>query len=166
MHRTARRLDHWPLLLVMICLALGRLASSPAAQATSDVAIVVHPDVPIDNLTVSELRRIVLGDREFWPAGVRITLLIRAPVAHERDVVLKALCQMTEAQFRQHWIGKVFRADTALAPKIVYSDDMSRDLVNRFPGAIAFIDAANLGRGLKVVRLENRLPGEKGYGLR
>ena len=81
----------------------------------------VHRDVPIDNLTVSELRRIVLGDREFWPESVRITLLIRAPIAHERDVVLKKLCKMTEAQFRQHWIGKVFRADTALAPKIVYS---------------------------------------------
>jgi hypothetical protein len=152
-------------LLVMTCLVLGGLPSSPMAQTASDVAIVVHPDVPVDSLTVSELRRIVLGDREFWPAGVRITLLIRAPVAHERDVVLRTLCQMTEAQFRQHWIGKVFRADTALAPKIVYSDEMVRDMVNRFPGGIAFIDASRVGRGLKVVKLEGRLPGEKGYVL-
>jgi hypothetical protein len=165
MVRTTRPLERWMHLLVMTCLVLGGLPSSPAAQTASDVAIVVHPDVPVDSLTVSELRRIVLGDREFWPAGVRITLLIRAPVAHERDVVLKTLCQMTEAQFRQHWIGKVFRADTALAPKIVYSDEMVRDMVNRFPGGIAFIDASRVGRGLKVVKLEGRLPGEKGYVL-
>ena len=157
--------QRWTLLLVMTGLLLGRLGSSGAAQATADVAVVVHPDVPIDNLTVSDLRRVVLGDREFWPAGVRITLLIRAPVAHERDVVLKNLCQMTEAQFRQHWIGKVFRADTALAPKIVYSAEMAVAMVNRFPGAIAFVDAS-LVKGLKVVKIDGRAPGEPGYMLR
>jgi hypothetical protein len=135
-------------------------------QAQSDVAVVVQRDVPVDNLTISELRRVVLGDREFWPASVRITLLIRAPVAHERDVVLKNLCQMTEAQFRQHWIGKVFRADTALAPKIVYSTEMAVDLVNRIPGAITFIEASQSSRGLKVVKIEGHLPGEQGYPLR
>lgn len=160
-----RRLGRWTLLLAMVWLALGPLTSSPAAQA-GDVAVVVHPDVPVDNLTISELRRVVLGDREFWPAGVRITLLLRAPVAHERDVALKTLCQMTEAQFRQHWIGKVFRADTALAPKIVYSTEMAGDMVSRFPGAIAFIDASLVGKGLKVVKIDGRAPGEKGYALR
>jgi len=167
MSRVSRQPDRRILLLMVACLVLCRLMSAPAAQtAAGDVAIAVHPDVPVDSLTTGELRRIVLGDREFWPGGVRITLLVRAPIAHERDVVLKTLCQMTEAQFRQHWIGKVFRADTALAPKIVYSDEMARDMVNRIPGAIAFVDAARLGRELKVVRLDGRLPGEKGYALR
>ena len=166
MTRALGRPDRWTLLLMLLCLALPRSTASPAAQSQADVAVVVHPDVPIDNLTVSELRRIVLGDREFWPESVRITLLIRAPIAHERDVVLKTLCKMTEAQFRQHWIGKVFRADTALAPKIVYSDEMARDLVNRIRGGIAFVEASKLGRDLKVVKLDGRLPGEKGYSLR
>lgn len=165
MIRAQGRTDRW-LLLMMFGLVLCRLTSAPAAQGLSDVAIVVHPGVPVDNLTVSELRRIVLGDREFWPGGVRITLLIRAPIAHERDVLLKTLCQMTEAQFRQHWIGKVFRADTALAPKIVYSDEMARDMVNRIGGGIAFVEASKLGRDVKVVKLDGRLPGEKGYSLR
>ena len=55
--------------------------------------------------------------------------------------MLKNICEMTEAQFRQHWIAKVFRADTAVAPKIVYSSEMAVDLVNRMAGAITFIDA-------------------------
>ena len=166
MVRTRQHLARWTLLLVLAGLLLGSFGSSGAAQATGDVAVVVHPDVPVDNLTVSELRRVVLGDREFWPGGVRITLLIRAPVAHERDVVLKNLCQMTEAQFRQHWIGKVFRADTALAPKIVYSSEMTVTMVNRFPGAIAFVDASLVGKGLKIMKVDGRAPGEAGYMLR
>jgi hypothetical protein len=153
----------WPILFLFA--ALVRFTGIVAAQTSKGVAVVVNPDVAVDNLTVSELRRLVLGDREFWPAGIRVTLLIRAPIARERDAVLKDLCQMTEAQFRQHWIAKVFRADTALAPKIVYSNTMAIDLVNRTPGAITFIDASELTRGLKVVKVDGRLPGEKGYVL-
>ena len=160
--RTRHR-NRW-LLLLTLCLTLARLTPL-GAQTTGEVAVVVHPDVPVDNLTLSELRRLLLGDREFWPASVRVILLIRAPIAHERDVMLKNVCQMTEAQFRQHWIAKVFRAETALAPKITYSTEMGVDLVNRLPGAITFMDASQVGRGLKVVRIDGRLPGERGYDL-
>ena len=139
---------------------------APGAQTAADVAVVVHPDVAVDNLTISDLRRLVLGDRGFWPGSLRITLLIRAPVAHERDIVVKKICEMTEAQFRQHWIAKVFRADMASAPKIVYSSEMAADLVNRIPGAIAFIDASQVARGAHVVKIDGRLPGDKGYTLR
>jgi hypothetical protein len=163
MLETTRNRKRWMLLLAL-CLMLAGLTPL-GAQTAGDVAIVVHRDVPIDNLTLSELRRLLLGDREFWPASVRVILLIRAPIAHERDVVLKNVCQMTEAQFRQHWIAKVFRAETALAPKITYSTEMGVDLVNRMPGAITFMDASQVGRGLKVVRIDGRLPGEKGYDL-
>ena len=136
------------------------------AETTADVAVAVHHDVPVDALTMAELRRIVLGDRAFWPGSIRVTLLIRAPVSHERDVILKTVCLMSEAQFRHHWISKVFRADTAVAPKIVYSTEMSVDLVNRIPGAITFMDAASASRTLKLVKIDGKLPGEPGYPLR
>jgi len=153
--------------IVSIAIALATLGSLRGiAQAPVDVAIAVHPDVPVDNLTLADVRRIVLGDREFWPGSVRLTLFMRAPVAHERDVILKKVCQMTEAQFRQHWIAKVFRADTAVAPKIVYSAEASIDLANRTAGAIAFVDAPVATRAMKIVRVDGKLPGEAGYPLR
>lgn len=156
----------WRVVALLLCLMLASAAALSAQQPAGDVAVVVHPDVPIDNLTLGDLRRLVLGDREFWPASVRVTLLIRAPVAHERDVILKTVCQMTEAQFRQHWIAKVFRADTAVAPRIVYGSQTAMDLANQIPGAITFVDASQVGRSLKVVRIDGRLPGEQGYLLR
>ena len=140
--------------------------SAVSLSETTDVAVAVHRDVPVDGLTMAELRRIVIGDREFWPGSLRVTLLLRAPVSHERDVVVKNVSQMSEGQFRQHWIGKVFRADTAVAPKIVYSPEMSADLVNRIPGAITFIDSSNATRSLKVLKIDGKLPGEAGYPLR
>src|SRR5207248_1586907 len=155
----ARRRERQSVCLLWLLALVLSLTSMPAVGAEPDVAVVVHPDVAVENLTTAELRRVVLGDREFWPASVRITLLLRAPVAHERDVILKNVCQMTEAQFRQHWIGKVFRADTALAPKIAYSNEMAIDLVSRVPGTIAFVNASQVGKGLKVVKIDGRLPG-------
>jgi hypothetical protein len=155
--------------LVAVGLGAARPAPVDAQGATgvaADVAVVVHPDLPVDSVTLADLRRLVLGDREFWPASLRVTLLLRAPVAHERDVILRAICQMTEAQFRQHWIAKVFRADTAVAPKIVYSSEMSVDMVSRIPGAITFVDASRVGRNVKVLKIDGLAPNEKGYVLR
>jgi ABC-type phosphate transport system substrate-binding protein len=149
------------LISVLLCL---HALSLPAAAA-ADIAIVVNRDVPIDDLTFAELRKIVLGDRQYWSSNLRITLLIRAPAAHERDVVLKDILQMSEAQFRQYWIGKVFRADSATGPKTIYSTEMAVSLVNNIPGSVAFIDASEVPKDVKVVRLGGLLPGDKGYPL-
>jgi hypothetical protein len=127
---------------------------------------VVSGDVPVDNLSFSEVRKVFLGERQFWNPNLRVVLLMRAPVAPERDVVLRTIYQMSEAQFRQYWISKVFRADVSSGPKIVYSTEMANDLVNAIPGAIAFIDSAQVPKTLKVIKIDGKLPGDKAYPLR
>ena len=72
---------------------------------------------------------------------------------------------MTEPQFKQFWIAKIFRAETAIPPKIVYSSDSTNQLVESVPGAIAFMVASDVRPGLKVVRVDGHLPGEPGYPL-
>ena len=57
-------------------------------------------------MSFTELRRVFLGDRQFWSSGLRISVLLHAPAARERDVLLKTVYEMSEAQLRQHWIGK------------------------------------------------------------
>lgn len=151
----------------LLVVLLGWLSGSLAAQtAGGDVAIVVHPLLPVDNLSFADLRKVFLGERQYWPGNMRVTLLIRAPAARERDVVLKSIYQMGEAQFRQYWVSKVFRADTASGPKIVYSTEMVAELVPNIPGSIAFADAAKVPKGMKVLKIDGHLPGEKGYPLR
>jgi len=131
-----------------------------------DVAVVVHPDTPVTNLTLAEARKVFLGNRQYWSTNIPVVLLIRAPVARERNVVLKTIYQMSESQFKQYWIAKIFRAEAASAPKVVYSNDMANELVTAIPGAIAFIDARDVRSGAKVLRVNGYLPGEPGYPLR
>ena len=129
------------------------------------IAIVVRPDVPVDNLSFAELRRLMLGDRQYWTSSLRVTLVVRAPGAREREVVLKTIYQMSEAQFRQYWIAKVFRAEAASGPRIVYSSEMAVELASAIPGAVAFVDATQIPRGLKVLKINGLLPQQAGYPL-
>ncbi len=140
------------------------LAASMAAAAP--VAIVVSPDVPVDDLSFSEVRKLFLGERQFWTPKLRVVLLMRAPVAPERSVVLRTIYEMSEAQFRQYWISKVFRADVSAGPKIVYSTEMTSELVSAIPGAVAFVDASQIPKGMKVLKIDGKLPGDPKYALK
>ena len=160
---TARKFTCWVLLwMAMLAPAV------PAAGPPADVAVVVHPGVAINNITLAEVRTILLGDKQYWNPGLRVTLLMRAPVARERDVVLKTIYKMSEAQFRQYWIGKVFRAEAPSGPKIVYSNEMALELAAAIPGSITFAESSQLPKNLKlkVLKIDGLLPGEKGYPLR
>jgi hypothetical protein len=150
-------------------LLLSTILHRPSAAQTGrgdDIAVVVHPDTPVDDLSLAEVRKVLLGERQYWNSKLPVVLLIRAPVARERDVVLRIIYQMTETQFKQFWVAKIFRAEAASPPKIVYSNDMQYELVAAMPGSIAFIDARNVRPGLKVLRVDGHLPGERDYPLR
>ena len=146
-------------------LSLAAGVQSVDAQSVA-VAIVVHPSTDVENLTLDELKSIFRGERQFWDDGRRVTLLIRAPVAEERELILQRIYDMDEDQFREYWIGKMFRAEVAAGPKLVYSADMARDLVTVIPGAITFVPVPDVSSGTKVVRIDGLLPSDEGYVLR
>ena len=155
------------ILLVMIWLTMA--AQCPLTAQTpkgGDIAVVVNSDTPVSDLSLSEVRKVLLGERQYWNSKLPVTLLIRAPVARERDVVLRVIYQMSEAQFKQYWVAKIFRAEEATPPKIVYSNDMQYELVTAIPGAIAFVDARAVSPGAKVLRVDGHFPGDKDYPLR
>ena len=163
-----RQIRTW-ITVMLLGVAAATLRSSPsAAQASreNDVAIVANPSVPVNDLSLPELRKIFRGERQYWSSDLPVVLLVRAPVARERDVVLRVIYQMTEAQYKQFWVAKIFRAEAVSVPKLVYSNDMTTQLTTSLPGAISFIDAKQIGQGTKVISVNGKKPGEAGYPLR
>jgi hypothetical protein len=73
---------------------------------------------------------------------------------------------MDEDQFRQYWIGKMFRAEVAGGPKIVYSSDMAINLVGVIPGSITFVLASEATPNARVLRIDGKLPSDPGYPLK
>ena len=150
------------------CAALVLIgAANPGpAPAASPVAIVVHPHTPVDDISFVELRRIFLGEQQFWNGGkTRVTLLVRPPRSSERAVILDRVYRMNEGQFRQYWIAKLFRAEVSSGPKIVYTNETALELVSAIPGAISFLDASVPTRAVKVLRIDGIAPGQPGYRL-
>lgn len=140
--------------------------SAAQSSARQPIAIVVNPRAAVSDLSFAELRRIFLAQQQFWPDRSKVTLLVRAPAAHERAVVLDEIYRMDEDQFRQYWIGKMFRAEVAGGPKIVYSSDMAMNLVGVIPGSITFVLASAVTGDAKVLRIDGKLPSDPGYPLK
>jgi ABC-type phosphate transport system substrate-binding protein len=146
-------------------LFFGRSAAQ--TNVGSDIAVVVHPDTPVSDLSLADIRSCFLGQSQYWRnTRIPVVLLLRAPVARERDVALKVVYQMTENQFRQYWIAQIYRAEVAAGPKDVYSNDQETQLLSSIPGAIGLMEAREARSGVKIVRVDGRLPGEPGYPLR
>ena len=144
-------------------------AASPlaATAAAADLAIVVNPDTPVSKLTFAELRQVFLGDKQYWP-NVPVVLLIRAPTSAERDAVLNAIYQMQEAQFKQYWIAKIFKADLTSPPKIVYSNEAAISVVASIPWRDRVHSQRTTSSWIRIsrlIRIDDRLPGEPGYRL-
>jgi ABC-type phosphate transport system substrate-binding protein len=161
----SKRLTTILCIAIWICMALQQPTWAQTTRGT-DIAVVVNSETPVTDLSLADVRKVLLGERQYWNSKLPVVLLIRAPVARERDVVLRVIYQMSESEFKQFWVAKIFRAEAATPPKIVYSNDMQYELVAAIPGAIAFVDARNVKPGLKVLKVDGRLPGERDYPLR
>ncbi len=150
---------------LLIVLALCVWPLLPSATG-ADIAVVVREDTPVDSLSLTDVRKMLLGERQFWSGSLRVTLLIREPGTREREVILKEIYHMNEAEFRRYWIEKIFSAEAQTGPKIAYSDQKATDLVAAIPGSIAFVDASRIPKNVKELKIDGRLPGDKGYALK
>ena len=156
-----------------ICLVLAYLVAfalisiRTAGTATeADVAIVVNASNPVNNLTLPELRKIYLGERQYWKADTPIVPLMRSTGAREREVLLRVVFQMSPEQYTHYWVGKVMRAEAANPPAAVFSFGMMHEGVRGNPGAIGYVNFNDLRPGVKVLRIDGLLPGAPGYALR
>jgi len=141
------------ILIISPVLALVINCGFAATLQRGKVAIIVNPGVPVNELSLSELRRVFMGERQYWNPSLRVTLILRGPISWERDAVLRTVYRMSEAQFRHYWIRKIFADEITTTPKIANSNERALQLVAQTPGAITFVDASQIPDGAKVVKI-------------
>ena len=146
-----------------VCLALALIVSAATVAHAGDLAVVAHPSVPMDDMSFAEFTKVILGERQYWAAGQPITLIVRAAEAEERTRLLEQVYRMSEAQYRQYWVAKVFRAEATSAPQVVLSNAEAVDLVGVIEGAISVVSVEDVPEGIKVLRIDGKLPGDEGY---
>ena len=153
-----------PILLVLsAALAFSQAAS---AQGGGDVAVIVNPNNPVINMSLSDLRKIFAGEKRTWPGGTPVKLFVRGPGSHERTVLLRLL-EMSESEYKRYWTTQVFRGEADAEPLAVPSFGMAKEAASTFPGAITLVEAQEVKSGMyvKMIKVDGRLPGEPGYPL-
>jgi len=158
-----------PLKAMAVVVALGAITvaqdqSSPnPPPPSSDIAVVVNLKNPATHLSLSDLRKMFAGETRRWPGGLPVKLIIRAPEARERETVLHLL-KLSEPEFNHYWISQV-RRNEADDPVAVFSNGMQKEAVMAFPGAIALMAAEDVRPGMKLLKIDDKLPREEGYPL-
>jgi hypothetical protein len=127
------------------------------------LAIIINRSNPIENLSSAELRRIFLGERGHWPNGRRITIVMMEPGQPERATVLHDICQMNENEFSNHFLHGLFTGEVLVSPKTLATPVGLRKFVFNVPGAIGYLRTSDVDSSVRIVRIDERYPDDRGY---
>jgi ABC-type phosphate transport system substrate-binding protein len=156
----------WICLLLVVAAPLVR-AHAPAQTAASPaLAIIVHPSNPIDNLTFSELRRILMLDTQTWPHGRKITVVLRERGQPERGDAIRLICGLSEGDYDKHILFRTFQGSVNIGPRSIQSAAAMLRFVYSAPGAIGYVAADQVDATVKTLRIDGALPGDPRYPLR
>ena len=157
----------WPEAGSLRASAGARPPAGPETSGPSEpLVIVVNRSNPVDELSYAELRRIFLGNRSHWTNGRRITLVMREPGEPERNAIIRDVCGMTEEQLNRHFLHGLFTGEILVSPKTLSSPMGVRKFIFNVPGAIGYLRIGDVDSTVKVVRIDELNPDDKGYKLR
>jgi ABC-type phosphate transport system substrate-binding protein len=154
--------------VVLLAALLMMLAGSTieAQQAQEEMAVIVNPQNPADSITSTDLRKVFSGEKRSWNSNIPVFVVVRAPQAKERDVLLAHVLKMTESEYKQYWVKKVYSGEVPREPLALYSNGMQLEAVRAEKGGIALVNLADVRQGVKVLKVDGHLPGTAGYPLK
>ena len=147
-----------------LLIAIALLGLTTAALAQNGIAVVVNPRNSQSSIGKGELRKLLVGEKRYWPDGVPVKLFTRSTGTAEHDAMLK-LIGMSETEYKQYWRTRVYAGEAQSEPLSLPSNGMQREALPTFSGGIAMVDVVDVKPGMKVLKVDGKLPGEDGYPL-
>jgi phosphate transport system substrate-binding protein len=127
----------------------------------------VNPKNPTTNVTLRELREILLGDRQWWACKQpHITLTAMPRGSAERDTLTRTIYKMDDAAFDKYFFFEVYRGLLPTSPTILDTAAEVKKFVSRTPGAVGYVRASEVDDSVKVLRIDGLFPEDDGYPLR
>ncbi|HEC34417.1 MAG TPA: hypothetical protein ENI37_06845 [Chloroflexi bacterium] len=111
--------------------------------ATDAVAVIVHPDVPAEGLSLAQLREVFRGRVGEWADGAFIQVVSREAGAGVRSVFEAVVMD---------------GHDVTLTALVVPDTAAAVEAVATIPGAIGYVSLGRLEDGVRVLSLEGRSP--------
>jgi ABC-type phosphate transport system substrate-binding protein len=118
------------------------LLALSATLASAAPVIIANKSLDKEKLDASTVKSVFLGKKVAWDTGGRVMLAVlrNGPVA---DDFLKANVDMTSSAFNNLW-RRLAMTGGGTAPKSFESEEDVRKYVAATPGAVGFVDSANV----------------------
>ncbi len=164
--RQLSSMRHWRTEILWSMTAILLCAFSAEAVTADPVAIIVNLENTTEGVSSSELVKIFKQEKQHWPGGKQIYLVMREAGSPERAIVVKKVYRMrNDFELKKLWIMKQFRGTLFSFPKVLKSNEAVTTFVHHAPSAIGYIDAASVDDRVRVLPIDGKLPGEAGYLL-
>jgi ABC-type phosphate transport system substrate-binding protein len=139
--------------------------TTTAVSGGTAIAIVVNPSNDVIDLSRDELRAIFRLERQFWPSGRRVTLLLPPSGSVEKEILLEQLYGIDDAELRKFWVAQLFRGAIPAIPSTVRSMDALSAAVRASEGGISAVPVAAIPAGVRVLRVDGKDPRDPDYPL-
>jgi hypothetical protein len=151
---------------VAVWLAFGHRAGAAPPQTGGEFAVIASSGVPVDDLTLDELRRVFLFKRGVWRPGQPVNVMLPDSGLPARGFLLRHVYRMSEQDLRRFILERIFQAEIDFAPKVVGSDAEALAFVKAGRSLITVVSAgAPRLTQVKVLRIDGKLPRQAGYPL-
>jgi ABC-type phosphate transport system substrate-binding protein len=112
--------------------------AGPVAADDIGFAVVAHPDVVVESLTVEDLGRIFKKEVTRWPDGTPIVPVELGGTAPTRAAFYHATLKLMVGDVTAYWINQAMTTGNN-PPKIFSSDGLVMRYVGQTPGAVGFV---------------------------
>lgn len=147
-----------------LLLASPLIASAPAAVATTAISpddvivFIANRKFAADAVSSEELRRLYLGlDNRL--AGQPVSMFHLANDQPQRALVERTIIGKEGVELREHWVNLMLQGRDAEQPRVFRFPEALVTLVEREPGALAYVPLAVVGNAqVKILDLDGRQP--------
>lgn len=141
------------------------LLLSPAEVYAIDIAIIVHPDNLLNEISSRDLSRIFKREKQRWTDNSTVYVIMQEDGTPEKNLIVSKIFLMRSNELKRYWLNKMIKGEILSFPKTLSSSDAIKRFVSQIHSAIAYVNAEDLDESVKVLPIDGKKPGEKGYFL-
>jgi hypothetical protein len=156
----------WRLLATLggVVTLLSAAAPAPAkADEQVALAVIVARNSKLTNISLADLRHAFRSERV--GSAERLIALNHPPKTPDRVGFDRTVLDMDPDAVGRFWISRKVQGGS-IPPRTVAALGTLRRVVEKLPGAIAYIRPAQLSSQVRAIRVDGKLPEDSGYPVR
>jgi ABC-type phosphate transport system substrate-binding protein len=140
-------------------------AFAAAAAYAADLAVIVHPNNPTKMMTHGDLDKLLRGKTATWANGRPVILVLHDPNSPPMKFVIEKVMGVSVEEGRAA-LDEASRSKSGASIVFVSSDEEIVKAVEENSAAIGIVDVYSITGGVKVVKIDDKQPFDRGYVLR